>query len=140
MPDTRDSSWRAGIRPNSHRIQIVEGLTVKRACFSDLIDHGCGKYTLFGRVLAETPDDPERQHMRSVDIAIPPALDLANYLVSATFVTEDSDDVNRHKPFFPCISESNPNLHAIKIVASRRRDDANSSQYVCEYIVMATAS
>ena len=43
-------------------------------CFSELIDHGHGKYTLFGRVLADTPDDPERQNVRSANIAIPPGL------------------------------------------------------------------
>src|SRR5262245_14184084 len=41
---------------------------VKKECFSELIDHGHGKYTLFGRVLADTPDDPGRQNVRSADI------------------------------------------------------------------------
>jgi hypothetical protein len=111
---------------------------VKRECFSELIDHGHGKYTLFGRALAGTPDDPGSQHIRSVDILIPPALDIDNYVVSATFVTEDPNDVNQHKPFFPCVSESNSNIHGITVVATRRREDANPSLYVCEYIVMAT--
>src|SRR5262245_54854438 len=64
---------------------------VKKECFSELIDHGHGKYTLFGRVLADTPDDPGRQNVRSADITIPPGLVIEHYVVSATFVTEESD-------------------------------------------------
>jgi hypothetical protein len=111
---------------------------VKKECFSELIDHGHGKCTLFGRVLAGTPDDPGRQNARSADIVIPHGLEIDHFVVSATFVTEDPDDPNRGKPFFPCMSERNPDAHAITVVANRRRDDANPSQYVCEYIVMAT--
>jgi hypothetical protein len=111
---------------------------VKKPCFSELIDHGHGKYTLFGRVLADMPEDPARQNMRSADIAIPPGLEIGHYVVSATFVTEDPDDPNRGKPFFPCTTERNADANAITVVASRRRDDANPSRYVCEYIVMAT--
>jgi len=110
---------------------------VKKECFSDLIDHGHGKYTLFGRVLADTPDDPGRQNVRSADITIPSGLEIEHYVVSATFVTEDSDDPHRGKPFFPCTSEHNPDARAIAVVATRRRDDATPSQYVCEFIVMA---
>ena len=113
-------------------------LRVPTKCFSELIDHGHGKYTLFGRVLADTPDDPGRQNVRSANIAIPPGLEIGHYVVSATFVTEDANDANQHKPFFPCTSEHNPDARAITVVASRRRDDANPSRYVCEYIVMAT--
>jgi hypothetical protein len=111
---------------------------VKKECFSELINHGGGKYTLFGRVLADTPDDPARQNVRSADIAIPPGLEIGHYVVSATFVTDDPDDPNRGKPFFPCTSERNPSANAITVVATRRRDDANPSRYVCEYIVIAT--
>jgi hypothetical protein len=111
---------------------------VKKECFGELIDHGQGKYTLFGRVLADTPDDPGRQNVRSANIAIPPGLGIGQYVVSAAFVTEDPDDPNRGKPFFPHTSERNPDAHAITVVASRRREDANPSQYVCEYTVMAT--
>jgi hypothetical protein len=113
-------------------------LMVKKECFSELIDHGHGKYTLFGRVLADTPDDPARQNVRSADIAIPPGLEIGHYVVSAIFVTEDPDDANRRKPFFPCASECNPDRQAIAVVATRRREDANPSRYVCEYIVTAT--
>ena len=111
---------------------------MKKQCFSELIDHGHGKYTLFGRVLAEPPDDPERQNVRSANIAIPLGLEIGQYVVSATFVTDDPNDANQRKPFFPCTSEHNPGARAITVVASRRRDDANPSRYVCEYIVMAT--
>jgi hypothetical protein len=111
---------------------------VTKECFSELIDHGQGKCTLFGRVLADTPADPGSQNVRSADIVIPPGLEIGDYVVSATFVTEDPHDPNRGKPFFPCASERNPDAHAITVVASRRRDDANPSRYVCEYIVMAT--
>jgi hypothetical protein len=111
---------------------------VKRECFSEFIDHGHGKYTLFGRVLADTPDDPGRQNVRSASIVIPPGLDIDHYVVSATFVTADTTDVNRNKPFFPSVSERAPDGHAITVMASRRREDANPSQYACEYIVMAT--
>jgi hypothetical protein len=111
---------------------------VKKPCFSELIDHGDGKCTLFGRALADMPEDPSRHNMRSVDIVIPPGLEIDHFVVSATFVTEDPDDPNRGKPFFPCTSERNPGAHAITVVATRRRDDANPSQYVCEYIVMAS--
>src|SRR5262245_19009458 len=58
-------------------------------------------------------------------------------LSASTFVTEDSDDPHRGKPFFPCTSEHNPDARAIAVVATRRRDDANPSQYVCQFIVMA---
>jgi len=111
---------------------------MKKECFSELIDHGHGKYTLFGRVLADTPDDPGRQNVRSANIAIPPGLEIGHYVVSATFVTQDPHDANQRKPFFPCTSEHDPDARAITVVASRRRDDANPSRYVCEYIVMAT--
>ena len=111
---------------------------MKKECFSEVIDHGQGKYTLFGRVLADTPDDPARQNMRSAEIATPPGLEIGHFVVSATFVTEDPDDRNRGKPFFPCTSARSPHTNAITVVASRRRDDANPSRYVCEYIVMAT--
>ena len=73
---------------------------MKKECFSELIDHGHGKCTLFGRVLADTPDDPGRQNVRSANIAIPPGLDIGQYVVSATFVTEDPHDANQRKPFF----------------------------------------
>ena len=53
----------------------------KKECFSELIDHGHGKYTLFGRVLADTPDDPARQNVRSADIAIPTGLEIGDYVV-----------------------------------------------------------
>jgi hypothetical protein len=109
---------------------------VKKECFSELIDHGHGKYTLFGRVLADTPNDPGRQNVRSADIVIPPDLEIDHYVVSATFVTEDPNDANQRKPFFPCASARN--IHGITVVATRRREDANPSQYVREYIVMAT--
>jgi hypothetical protein len=111
---------------------------VKKECFSELIDHGQGKCTLFGRVPADTPDDPGSQNVRSAEIVIPPGLEIDHYVVSATFVTEDPNDANQRKPFFPCTSERNPDTNAIAVVATRRRDDANPSQYVCEYIVMAT--
>ena len=111
---------------------------VKKECFSELIDHGHGKYTLFGRVLADTPEDPGSQNVRSADIAIPPGLEIGHYVVSATFVTEDPDDLNQRKPFFPCTNGRNPDIHEITVVATRRREDANPSQYVCEYIVIAT--
>jgi hypothetical protein len=111
---------------------------VKKPCFSEVINHGDGKYTLFGRVLADMPEDPSRQNMRSADIVIPPGLNIDHFVVSATFVTEDPDDPHRGKPFFPCTSGRNPDAHAITVVATRRRDDANPSRYVCEYIVMAT--
>jgi hypothetical protein len=112
--------------------------SVKRECFSEFVDHGHGKFTLFGRVLAETPGDLGRQNTRLAVIAIPPGLDIDRYVVSATFVTEDSTDANCAKPFFPYLSERSPDGQAITVVASRRRDDANPSQYVCDYIVMAT--
>ena len=111
---------------------------MKKPCFSECIDHGRGKYTLFGRVLAGKPDDPGSQHIRSANISIPPVIDIDDYVVSATFVTEDTNDANQHKPFFPCVSERNPDIHGITVVATRRREDANPSQYICEYIVMAT--
>ena len=60
---------------------------MKKECFSELIDHGHGKYTLFGRVLADTPDDPGRQNVRSANIAIPPDLEIGHYVVSATAST-----------------------------------------------------
>ena len=110
----------------------------KKECFSELIDHSHGKYTLFGRVLADTPDDPARQNVRSADIAIPTGLEIGDYVVSATFVTEDPNDANHRKPFFPCANARNPDSHGITVVAARRGEDANPSQYICEYIVMAT--
>ena len=108
---------------------------MKRECFSDVIEHPNGKYTLFGRVLVDTPHDAAKQHFRTAVIPLPPTLEIANYVVNATFVTEDTDDANRSKPFFPCVSEQSPN--GITVVAGRRRDDANASSYVCEYIVVA---
>lgn len=36
------------------------------------------------------------------------------------------------------VSERNPDIHGITVVATRRGEDANPSQYVCEYIVTAT--
>ena len=83
---------------------------------------------------------PTRRTIRNVsaNIAIPLGLEIGQYVVSATFVTDDPNDANQRKPFFPCTSEHNPDARAITVVASRRRDDANPSRYVCEYIVMAT--
>jgi hypothetical protein len=49
-------------------------LSLKKECFSELIDHGHGKYTLFGRVLCGTPDDAPSQNVRSAEIPIPPVL------------------------------------------------------------------
>jgi hypothetical protein len=72
----------------------------KKECFSELIDHSHGKYTLFGRVLADTPDDPARQNVRSADIAIPTGLEIGDYVVSATFVTEDPNDANHRSRSF----------------------------------------
>ena len=77
------------------------------------------------------------QNTRTAVIPIPSTLEIDCYVVSATFVTEDTDDASRHKPFFPCISERT--LDGITVVASRRREDANTSNYVCEYIVVAAA-
>ena len=111
---------------------------MKKECFSELIDHGQVKYTFFGRVLADTPDDPGSQNVRSADIVMPHGLEIGHYVVSATFVTEDQNDANQRKPFFPCTSGRNADSNAITVVATRRREDANPSQYVCEYIVMAT--
>ena len=111
---------------------------MKKECFSELIDHGHGKYILFGRVLADTPDDPGRQNVRSANIAIPLDLEIGHYVVSATFVTEDPNDAYQRKPLFPCRSEHTPDTHAITVVATRRREDANPSRYVCEYVVNAT--
>ena len=113
------------------------GSSVKKECFSEVIEHGNGKYTLFGRILARTPEDAASQHMRTAVISIPPALHVDHFVVSATFVTEDTEDASRHKPFFQCISERT--LDGITVVASRRREDANTSNYVCEYIVAAVA-
>lgn len=110
---------------------------MKKECFSEVIDHGEGKYTLFGRVLAATPEDAAGQHFRMAVISIPPELDIAHYVVSATFVTEDPNDASRYKPFFPCVNERTPD--GITVIAGRRREDANASSYVCEYIVAATA-
>ncbi|MGB6427009.1 MAG: hypothetical protein WBF11_02715 [Methyloceanibacter sp.] len=110
-----------------------------RESFNEIIEHGQGKYTLFGRVRADMPDEPERQNTRSALIQIPPGLDLDHYAVSATFMTEDPDDANRNKPFFPYRSARDPERHGIRVEANRRRDDANPSQYVCDYIVVATA-
>ena len=108
---------------------------MKKECFSDVIDHGDGKHTLFGRVPVGTPEDAAKQHFRTAVIPVPPTLEIANYVVNATFVTEDTDDANRSKPFFPCVSEHTAD--GITVVAGRRRDDANASNYVCEYIVAA---
>jgi len=108
---------------------------VKKECFNDFIDHGDGKYTLFGRVLAGTPEDRADQNTRTAIIAIPPGVDIGHFVVSATFVTEDSNDVSRDKPFFPWMSERSAD--GITVIASRRREDANASRYVCEYIIAA---
>jgi len=111
---------------------------VSKDCFSETIDHGQGKLTLFGPVLADMPEDPARQNVRSALIPVPPGLVLAHYVVSASFVTADPDDPHRNKPFFPFRNSHDPERHGIRVEANRRRDDANPSQYVCEYIVMAT--
>jgi hypothetical protein len=111
---------------------------VGKDCFSETIDHGCGKFTLFGRVLAEMPENPAHQNVRSALIPVPPGLALETYVVNASFVTADPADPHRNKPFFPFRSAYDPARHGITVEANRRRDDANPSQYVCEYIVMAT--
>jgi hypothetical protein len=111
---------------------------VSKDCFSETIDHGQGKLTLFGRVLADMPEDPARQNVRSALIPTPPGLVLAHYVVSASFVTADPDDPHRNKPFFLFRSTNDLERRGIRVEANRRRDDANPSQYVCEYIVMAT--
>ena len=67
-------------------------------------------------------DDPGNQYIRSANISIPPVIDIDQYVMSATFVTEDTNDVNQHKPFFPCVSERNPEIHGITVVATRRRE------------------
>ena len=108
---------------------------MKKECFSEVIDHGDGRYTLFGRVLVDMPEDAAKQHFRTAVIQLPPTLEIANYVVNATFVTEDTDDANRSKPFFPCVNEHTAD--GITVVAGRRRNDANASNYVCEYIVAA---
>jgi hypothetical protein len=113
----------------------MRGHLVKKECFSEVIDHGNGHYTLFGRVLAGTPEDAASQNTRTAVIAIPPGVDIDHYVVSATFVTEDPNDASRDKPFFPWTSERTAD--GITVVASRRREDANSSCYVCEYTVAA---
>ena len=38
----------------------------KKECFSELIDHGHGKYTLFGRVLADTPGSAAAQEFQDL--------------------------------------------------------------------------
>lgn len=96
---------------DAKNIEPIWGVPMKKECFSEL---------------------------RSANIAIPLDLEIGHYVVSATFVTEDPNDANQRKPFFPCTSEHNPDTHAITVVATRRREDANPSRYVCEYIVMAT--
>jgi hypothetical protein len=115
----------------------LEERPVSTDCFSDVIDHGGSKLTLFGRVLADMPEDPARQNSRSALIPVPQGLALAHYVVNASFVTADPDDPHRNKPFFLFRSMNDPEHHGIRVEANRRRDDANSSQYVCEYIVMA---
>ena len=88
-------------------------------------------------MLCDTPEDPARQNTRTAMIPIPPGLDIDHYVVSATFVTEDPNDANRDKPFFLFMSERDANV--ITVAAGRRREDANASSYVCEYMVAATA-
>jgi len=39
---------------------------MKKECFSELIDHGHGKYTLFGRVLADTPGSAAAQEFQDL--------------------------------------------------------------------------
>jgi hypothetical protein len=116
---------------------MLERTFVSKDCFSEMIYHGGGKLTLFGRVLADMPD-LARQNVRSALIPIPPGVALAHYVVNASFVTAGPDDPHRNKPFFPFRSSHDPERHGISVEANRRRDDANPSQYVCEYIVMVT--
>ncbi len=111
---------------------------MSKDCFSEIIDHGGGKLTLFGRVPADMPEDPARQNVRSALIPVPPSLALDNYVVNASFVTADPDDPHGNKPFFPFRSANDPDGRGIRVEANRRRDDANPSQYVCEYIVVMT--
>jgi hypothetical protein len=73
---------------------------VGKDCFSETIDHGCGKLTLFGRVLAEMPEDPARQNVRSALIPVPPGLKLETYVINASFVTADPDDPHRNSRSF----------------------------------------
>jgi hypothetical protein len=89
-------------------------------------------------VAADMPDDPARQNTRSALIPIPPGLDIAHFAVSASFVTADADDPYGNKPFFLFRSRRDTARHGILVEANRRRDDANPSHYVCEYMVMAT--
>jgi hypothetical protein len=98
--------------------------------FNETIDHGCGKFTLFGRVLAEMPENPAHQNVRSALIPVPPRLALETYVVNASFVTADPDDPNRNKPFFPFRSAYDPARHGITVEgqpAPRRRQ----SQSIC---------
>jgi hypothetical protein len=111
---------------------------VSKDCFSETIAHGGGKLTLFGRVPADMPDDPARQNTRSALIPIPPGIDIEHFVVNATFVTADAGDPHGNKPFFPFRSAHDAERHGILVEANRRRDDANPSQYVCEYIVVMT--
>ncbi len=89
-------------------------------CFSELIDHGDGKLTLFGRVLADMPEDPARQNTRSALIPVPSDVALGNFVVNASFVTADPDDPHRNKPFFPFRSTHDP----ASITASASRPTA----------------
>jgi len=115
-----------------------EMVAVSEDCVSEMIEHGAGKFTLFGRVPAEMPDDPARQNTRQALIPIPPGIDVAHFVVNTTFVTADAEDPHRNKPFFPFRSAHDGDHHGILVEANRRRDDANPSQYVCEYIVVMT--
>jgi hypothetical protein len=118
--------------------ETLEKIAVGKDCFSEIIDHGDGKLTLFGRVLADMPEDPARQNTRSALIPVPSDTALGNFVVNASFVTADPDDPHRNKPFFPFRSTHDPERQGIRVEANRRRDDANPSQYVCEYIVVMT--
>ena len=91
---------------------------MSKNCFSEISDHGGGKLTLFGRVLAETPEDPARQNLRSALIPISQGLALAHYVVNASFVTADHDDPHRNKPFFLFRSVNDPEHHTIRVEAA----------------------
>jgi hypothetical protein len=108
-------------------------------CFSDFIDHGDGKYTIFGRVQAGIVGDAGSLHLRWANLPIPIAIaeQIDKYAVSVTITNPDN-----YTPFLAFEIGDTPNVigsgYFITVKAISADGTKREGDYYCDYIVVGT--
>jgi len=111
-----------------------------RKCFNEIVDHGNGKYSLFGRVEAVWAGEGDTGYLRWAHLPIPEVLvgKIAHYAVTATIT--DSGKHSTYAPFLVFEIGDQPNVigpnHVITLKAMSYNRQKYDEQYYCDYIVM----